>query len=530
MTRRLLFARAEEVREGIDGLGLPALWHSLVAVHVERVDPPAKAAILADLPLRDPAWTADLLDGLSMSERSVLYEYSLAHVDRRSRKSEGQFFTPDDVAQFLAARAREFPAGTWIDPCCGIGNLSFWLAAEQAEPARFLAERLVLVDRDPLALRIACALLATEFGLDHRAYSQLAARSRVADALSDDLPDFDYAILNPPYVVVPRDERFGESAEARDLYAYFITRMLELGSGVVAISPQSFTSGRRFAGFRRMLVRRLATMDVYCFDNVPDNVFRGFKFGSQNTNRVNSTRAAILVGRAGDHPRRHRITPLLRWRAHERPDLLASADDFLAELQPDAERAFPKVGASLIELHRAMLAADQTVGDLLVTSPTDYHLDIPVTPRYFLSAVRRPLDRGHVHRLWFATPSDRDRALLVLNSSLAYWWWRAYEGGITVSRATLASVPVPIAGAPTDLLAALAASEQENVVVKQNAGRRNENVKHPWPLLRRLNALVAPGFVDALLATHANSNLNIVDEGARLTSRAPARSTSAQSA
>jgi predicted RNA methylase len=513
VTRRILHARAELVAEGIDRLGLETFWHSLVAAHVTRAAGPAAAAIRRDLAQRGSQVTDDLIDGLTISEINVLYEFSLAHVDRSSRKSSGQFFTPDDVARFLATRATALPEGTWIDPCCGIGNLSYWLAHEQPDPRRFVAEKLVLVDRDPLALTIARALLATEFGLDAAEYRAMRARSRVADALTDDLPPFDYALMNPPYVVVPRDERF-IAAESRDLYAYFLERMLTLGRrGIVAITPQSYTSGRKFAGLRRLLVRRLQTMDVYCFDNVPDNVFRGVKFGSQNTNRVNSTRAAVLVGLVGpvgepDAARRHRITPLLRWRAHERAELFAAADDFLADLQADEDRAFPKVGAALMPLHRAMLECDTTVRDLATPTPTPYPLDVPVTPRYFLSAVKRVLDRGHVHRLYFPTAEARDRAAVVLNSSLAYWWWRAYEGGITVSRTILLSVPVPIGAADPALIAALDASEAENVVVKRNAGRPNENVKHPWRLLRLLNQAVAPDDVDALLATHANSHLS----------------------
>jgi hypothetical protein len=529
VTRRILHARAELVAEGIDRLGIETFWHSLVAAHVRRVAGPAMSAILRDLPQSGRQVTDDLIDGLAISEINVLYEYSLAYVDRSSRKSRGQFFTPDDVAQFLATRAAALPAGTWIDPCCGIGNLSYWLAHHQVDPGGFLAERLVLVDRDPLALTIARALLATEFGLDAAQYSSLVAHSRVADALSDDLPPFDYALMNPPYVVVPRDDRF-TAAESRDLYAYFLERMLTLGRrGIVAITPQSYTSGRKFAGLRRLLVRRLETMDVYCFDNVPDNVFRGVKFGSQNSNRVNSTRAAVLVGLVGegDAPRRHRITPLLRWRAHERADLFAAADDFLADLQADEDRAFPKVGAALVPLHRAMLECDTTIRDLVASGPTAYPLDVPVTPRYFLSAVKRVLDRGHVHRLYFRDPEARDRAAVVLNSSLAYWWWRAYEGGITVSRTILLSVPVPIAAADPALVAALEGSEADNVVVKRNAGRPNENVKHPWRLLRLLNEAVAPDDVDALLATHANSHLGTPPARTPTAAHPPARASSA---
>lgn len=510
MTRRILHARAELVREGIERLGNEAFWHSLVAAHALHVGGAATAAILDDFPQHGRELDADLIDGLTISEVNVLYEYSLALLDRTSRKSSGQYFTPDDVAAFLAERAVRLPSGTWLDPCCGVGNLSYQLAAAQPDPRGFLADRLILADRDPLAVKIAGALLAIGFGLDAAQYRALADRARVADALADPLPACDYVLMNPPYVVVPRDDRFVDAADSRDLYAYFLERMVTHARlGVVAITPQSFTSGRKFAGLRRMLVRELETMDVYCFDNVPDNVFRGVKFGSQNTNRVNSTRAAVLVGRRGDAdaPRRHRITPLLRWRAHERAELFAVADDFLAELQADADRAFPKVGAALIPLHRRMLEATTTVTHLVVPGPTAYPLDVPVTPRYFLSAVKRVLDRGHVHRLFFATAADRDRAYVVLNSSLAYWWWRAYEGGITVSKSTLESVPVPLEAAPASLVRALEVSEGENVVVKRNAGRANENVKHPWRLLRQLNRAIAPDFVDALLATHANSHL-----------------------
>jgi Type I restriction-modification system methyltransferase subunit len=517
VTRRLLRARAELVAEAIDRLGIERVWQSLVAVHATRVGGEATSAILADLPDRDPSWRHDLLDGLTMGERSVLYEFSLAHADHDSRTAAGQFFTPDDVARFLAERAAAFPEGTWIDPCCGVGNLSYWLAASHDDPAAFVAERVVLVDRDPLALRIARALLATEFGLDADGYAALSSRSRVADALSDEFADdvrsgafpaFDFALFNPPYVGVPRDDRFA-SAAARDLYAYFLERMLELGRGLVAITPVTFTSGPKWTELRRLLVRGLERLDLYCFDNVPDFVFRGVKFGSRNTNQVNSTRVAVIVGLAGsaDAPRRHRITPLLRWRAVEREQLLASADDFLTELQPDEDRAFPKVSAALAPLFRELLAASTTVGDLLVREPTPYSLQVPIALRYYLAAVQRPLGRDNVHRLYFASAADRDRAWVVLNSSLAYWWWRVYEGGIVVSKALLTSVPVPLAVAPPELLAELARSEEENLVLKLNAGLATANVKHPWRVLRDLTAAVAPGYVDALLATHANTSL-----------------------
>ena len=100
----------------------------------------------------------DFLDGLSVGEISVLYEYSLAYMDRDKRKQEGQYFTPDDVAQVMAKKTLTFPKNKiWIDPCSGVGNLSFWLIKYQENPENFLKNNLYLIDRDKLA-SIYCAI------------------------------------------------------------------------------------------------------------------------------------------------------------------------------------------------------------------------------------------------------------------------------------------------------------------------------------------------------------------------------------
>ncbi|NMX12561.1 SAM-dependent DNA methyltransferase, partial [Mobiluncus mulieris] len=59
------------------------------------------------------------LEGLSIGEIAVCYEALLATLDSRRRRSAGQFFTPDDAAAFMAVQSRDFPVGTWLDPCCG---------------------------------------------------------------------------------------------------------------------------------------------------------------------------------------------------------------------------------------------------------------------------------------------------------------------------------------------------------------------------------------------------------------------------
>ncbi len=83
---------------------------------------------------------------------------------------------------------------------------------------------------------------------------------------------------------------------------------------------------------------------------------------------------------------------------------------------------------------------------------------------------------------------------------------------MTLSRKTLLSTPI----APTvnfasatarRLEAALLESEEQNLVGKMNAGKLNENVKHPSQLILRLNRFLAPNYAEDLLTLHANSSL-----------------------
>ncbi|GBL25591.1 hypothetical protein EMGBS7_04870, partial [Candidatus Planktophila sp.] len=107
--------------------------------------------------------STNLLQDLSIGEVSILYEYSVAKSNSKSRKSNGQFFTPDDVADLMAIYSHQFGSGVWLDPCSGIGNLSWHLVAAQPDPEDFLLKRIILSDKDELALLVARCLLTVSF-------------------------------------------------------------------------------------------------------------------------------------------------------------------------------------------------------------------------------------------------------------------------------------------------------------------------------------------------------------------------------
>ncbi len=492
----------------LDDFGLEKAWHSVMATHLKNLDRPDLAYILNEKELANfEILDFDFLAGLSVGEISVLYEYSLAYVDHNKRKQEGQYFTPDDVAQVMAKRALGFSKNKiWIDPCSGVGNLSFWLIKFQKNPENFLKNNIYLIDRDKLALLIARFILSVHFqNNDVRLFENIKSRFVVADfLLSDDLPKHDYAILNPPYVMVKPDVRF-ETCSARDLYAYFLEKVIKTSTGFVSITPQSFTNGQKFNSLRRLLLNNFTTLDVYCFDNVPDNIFRGIKFGSKNTNTANSTRAGIIVARKDKGEKVFRITPLLRWRVKERQKLLDSVDTFLAEITP-TEDLFPKIQRDLLPLYDFAKKQDKTLSHLISSHPTSYRLIVPTTPRYFISALKCEVNRTSFKTLYFFSEDEMNAAYLLLNSSYMYWWWRVNDGGMTISEKTLLSLPI-INKISLDkkLLSKIELSEKTNRVFKRNAGKDNENVKHDPALVKEITGALFTRFADSLLKLHSNS-------------------------
>ena len=503
----------------IDSNGVESTWHALLRARVTQSGE-IFSYILTQPELHDThIILEDILFGLSIGEISVLYEYSLAYNNRKKRKDEGQYFTPDDVARFMANHARTFPnTAVWIDPCSGVGNLSYWLIREQADPEQFLLTQLYLVDRDPIALLIARVLFTLYFQRDDKhLFIKIADRFLERDFLkTHDLPICDVAILNPPYVSGVLDENFA-TANARNTYAYFLEKVATLCSkGYIAITPQTFTNGQRFSPLREMLINCHSALDVYCFDNVPDNIFSGFKFGSDNTNKANSTRAAILVARNAQE-KCHRITPLLRWRSHERAAMFAAAPSFLTAT-PFTNALFPKITKELAPLYAMATSFQKTLGSIVASGKTPYALYVPSTPRYFISANKAQVARTSSKTLYFNSSGDRDYAYIVLNSSYMYWWWRVCDGGMTITEKTLLELPIPDDGAMLNrrLVANLEQSEKTSKVVKLNAGKVIENIKHSPELVHSLTMSLFPQYANHLRATHSNSHMSNAAQQMRL--------------
>ena len=498
--------------------GLKKTWINIIFTHLSSKH---KFTYIMESPEYGAAriLPKNYIEGLTIGEISVLYEYSVALINSKSRKSNGQFFTPDDVAKFMAKFSKDFGAGIWLDPCSGIGNLSWHLINSQSNPEKFLENNLILSDKDELALLIARALFTISFQKKNlKLYLDIKDKFISFDFLSvsDDgqldlfgskdslqkIPKHDFVIVNPPYLAVKKDTRF-ETSNAGDLYSYFMENIIKTSRGFISITPQSFTNAKKFQSLRKLLLDHYPNFKVFTFDNVPANIFKGIKFGSKNSNQANSIRAAITVASASAG--KQRITGLVRWRTSERALVFEHIEEFLSEV-PLSDQFFPKVSLDYEEIYRKLIK-QPTLRSIAKTQKTKYPLHIPSAPRYFIPALKKAAKRASQKRIYFDSDSDRDYAYMLINSSVMYWWWRVRDGGMTLSLETLMSLPLPEFKVNNKIVKALENSEKTSKVYKQNAGAAQENVKHPKALVDELNNAVIPEYSKLLGSLHENSEL-----------------------
>ena len=438
MSKNLVFD-SSKFENLVSVYGIKQAWINLLATNIacaqKRFAYILKDEIFSSYEILD----SDYLAGLSIGDISVLYEYCVALVDSDSRRDNGQYFTPDDVAHLMVNQTYLFPKGKWLDPCSGIGNLSWHLVNAQSNKEEFLINQMILSDKDELALIIARVLFTLTFQKNRSNFFHDINRSFITyDFLSQvyskvssqtpDIPPHDYVIVNPPYLGLRGEDSRFETSKSRDLYAYFLENIINSSEGFVSITPQSFTNASKFQSLRKLLLKKYPMIKIYAFDNIPGNIFYGVKFASRNSNSANSMRPAIMVAGGGDSGRQ--ITSLLRWKSGEREKLFENLDLFLSS--PEfTENFFPKVSSIFLDLYDEVKKNPQ-LRAIVTKNKTKYPLYIPSSPRYFISALKKPVTRASMKTLYFNSAEDLDKAYLLLNSSFMYWWWRVRDGGMTL--------------------------------------------------------------------------------------------------
>gem|GEM_PF-7074371 len=169
-----------------------------------------------------------------------VYEYFLKSFAVNASKEEGEFYTPHDIVELIAAFIEPYD-GTLYDPCCGSGGMFVQCAKYVEEKDGDIAQINVYgQENDPATYRLAKMNLAVR-GISHH------LGERNASSFTNDLHKgltFDYIMANPPFNLKrwydtvlctdPRWADYGVPPESNANYAWIlhILSKLKVGRGV----------------------------------------------------------------------------------------------------------------------------------------------------------------------------------------------------------------------------------------------------------------------------------------------------------
>lgn len=372
--------------------------------------------------------------------------------DIDTKKKEGIFYTPEDISIFMSQKTKVFDdgKGIWLDPCCGLGILSITLASIQDDPIDFVQNRLIINEKDKNQLEIALSNFQKKFGVTPKSYNE--------DFLDINFK-FDYIIMNPPYF------KYKNS----DIYAYFLERASNSTKGFVSINPISFTNGKDFRKTRENLLN-YKSITLYHFDNIPGHIFEDA-----------SVRVSIVV--VHNKVKEHKTTGLIRWKSDSRTEMLNTIEYNLSEGIFN-EEFFYKTAPNT----KKYINSNKKLKDFIVTDSI-YKLYVTNSPRYFITASSQILDRKGQIKICMKDLESYNKALIMLNSSYLYWWWRTVDSSMSLTKKTLLSLPWIDFNYPPPIIDKIVSSELNNKVYKKNAGKLQENIKHPKKLIKELNSL-----------------------------------------
>lgn len=480
-------AEIERYENEIDAFGLDTAWQRIIA--------------------GDDSYSASLFD-----HAGEMYEYGLAYANKSAKKELGKYYTPQDVAHFMSKRLinriekSNIGCTEYHEPCVGVGDLLMELLSVMKshgmDMCNVIANHLHISDIDGTALAIAAERVRRAYGVSPASVEQM-------DFLLDgkDMDWNDAVIMNPPYGRTTQyDDTNLKTRSLKDFYPLFIEKTIGAGCSV-SVAPQSFIGAESYLPLRKIM-SECAGGTIYEYDNMPSCLFNGRKHGIFNTNHVNSTRAAIIEAESGLACRGYTVSPLIRWRAAERGRLFDASRAAVAESRNVQSGGAPwrKLPDSLIPLFDS-LSSSATIGDI-VSPDGKFSLTVPASIRYYVTASFRNLSRSSKHVLHFDTEDAANAAYIALNSNLAYAFWRAYDGGITITSSLLSRIPVPVIDASGDFIDSeigkrigeraeeLRAMDDSCVSVKMNAGKLNENIKFGDEVLAENTKIILPDATD----------------------------------
>lgn len=229
-----------------------------------------------------------------------LGEYYTGTVTSDHKKGLGQFFTPRQIAQFMATFGKQEKQTIRIlDPGCGIGILSAALAEALITGNTVRTIELVAFETDvdilPLAEKCFHYLsswlhkrnIAFTFFLCKNDF--ILHNSVILANKKDTNELYDIVISNPPYFKLPKDDERAVAARAviygqTNIYSIFLliaAKLLKEDGLLIFITPRSFCSGNYFRLFRELFFSIIDLTHIHLFQS-RKNAFKRDKVLQEN--------------------------------------------------------------------------------------------------------------------------------------------------------------------------------------------------------------------------------------------------------
>ncbi len=332
---------------------------------------------------------------------------------------------------------------------------------------------------------------------------------------------FDVVIGNPPYQSFGQsgigeaerrtlEERGYRTTNATDLYTLFCESALALarqdGGVVTLVVPLSIAFGRQERNLRASFEDHCRSVTTRHYDNIPDTIFNQhplFKYWK------NKQRATIVTAVRGEGPPALRTDTLLRWRVHDREDVLRRRSGVLpgegAELPG---RQWPRIpNEAVAEMLRAITRQRTSIDSLRAQATAVDEacgLSLPPTGWYFVSALP-PGTRNPSRQSLLALPDEETRTLVMaaLNGHVAYGWWRVFGDGFHVKLSDYAAFTIPNAWLEGDKLAQALVLGQELIEAITSSRKDKWNAGQKWPNVDFFE--FQPDLIDKLDRFHVES-------------------------
>lgn len=220
-------------------------------------------------------------------------------VTPKHKKDNGQFFTPTEIAQFMAGLTKQTKEKFKIlDPGCGTAILSSSLIETLAKQNDSLKEIELIAyetDQDILPftqatidylgkwlkkykINFKATLDTNDFVLENKDCFQVSATlfSEPKNAT------YDIVISNPPYFKIPKEDKRATVAKSiiwgqPNIYSIFMmvaTKLLKEGGELIFITPRSFASGNYFRAFREAFFQEIEIEHIHLFGSRTDTFDR----------------------------------------------------------------------------------------------------------------------------------------------------------------------------------------------------------------------------------------------------------------